>query len=434
MKAIILAAGRGSRMKDHTIKKPKCFVNLGGKALLDWQVQALHAADIHDIAVVRGYLPDTFDCRNFKACFDNLRWSETNMVRSLQSADSWLRSEACIISYSDIVYHSSIVSTLEQAEGSIVVAYDTDWYRLWSERFTDPLEDAETFRVDGYGHLAEIGEKAKTIGEIGGQYIGLIKCTPQGWKAVTDTLMDIPPNEVDKLDMTALLSLLIRKGVTITTVGIRGQWCETDDASDLNLYENKINGESRWHHDWREKQVGAEGSVLWITGLSGVGKTTLATEAQKILCDQGSKSILLDGDKIRAAIADPLVAHDRESRITNAMRICRLSQMLSDQGFVVLVATMSLFQEVHAWNRENITDYFEVYVRASLESLKQRDARTLYSRATDGAVKDVVGLHLEFNEPKTPHYVIDNEGNDFESIQHKARQILEAFNARRAGA
>lgn len=101
MKAIILAAGRGSRMKGLTDDRPKCLVELEGKPLLDRQIQALGEAGCDEIAIVTGYRRDQLMNRGLVE-FSNERWSETNMVSSLACAEDWLQSSPCIVSYSDI--------------------------------------------------------------------------------------------------------------------------------------------------------------------------------------------------------------------------------------------------------------------------------------------------------------------------------------------
>ena len=131
--------------------------------------------------------------------------------------------------------------------------------------------------------------------------------------------------------------------------------------------------------------------------------------------------VLLDGDHFRAAVADPHTGHDPKGRLANAMRICRFSKMLADQGLIVVVATMSLFAEIHAWNRENQPDYFEVYLKASLETLRKRDPRSIYSREE----ANVVGIHLEFQEPEQPDLVLENN-EALDSVIPLAGAILDA--------
>ena len=145
MKAIILAAGRGSRMKDLTEERPKCLVELRGKVLLDWQLEALRAAGIEEIAIVTGYKSELLTNRGLVE-FHNARWAETNMVSSLASAQAWLEAEPCIVSYSDIFFNPGAVQSLITCTASLGVTYDPNWLGLWIQRFGDPLLDAETFR------------------------------------------------------------------------------------------------------------------------------------------------------------------------------------------------------------------------------------------------------------------------------------------------
>ena len=126
---------------------------------------------------------------------------------------------------------------LAATSGDLVITYDRAWRSLWSRRFVDPLADAETFRADASGRLIEIGNKASSIDEIGGQYMGLLKFTPHGWKDVEALLATLDAQTRDRLDMTGLLQRLLRRKVAIGTIGTDGQWGEIDNPSDLALYE-----------------------------------------------------------------------------------------------------------------------------------------------------------------------------------------------------
>ena len=151
-----------------------------------------------------------------------------------------------------------------------------------------------------------------------------------------------------------------------------------------------------------------EGRVIWITGLSGAGKSTIARATVKQLRTQGEQSVLIDGDEIRDAIRDPHTGHDPTSRLANAYRICRLAQLLAKQGQTVIVATMSIFHEIHAWNRDQLPNYFEVWVEVDLDALRTRDARGLYSRAQSGEAKNVAGLDLGYERPLHPDLILTN--------------------------
>ncbi|MDE2713823.1 MAG: adenylyl-sulfate kinase, partial [Verrucomicrobiota bacterium] len=151
-----------------------------------------------------------------------------------------------------------------------------------------------------------------------------------------------------------------------------------------------------------------EGRVLWITGLSGSGKSTIATAAAEQLRAHGERPVVLDGDAVRAAIADSKTGHDVTSRLANAYRISRLAQLLAEQGQTVIVPTMSLFHEIHEWNRAHLPNYFETWVDVDWAELCQRDARGLYSRAARGEVKNVAGFDLEYDRPAQPDLVLNN--------------------------
>jgi choline kinase len=236
MRAIILAAGRGSRMKTLTEQHPKCFVKVSGRTLLERQLAALGEGGIDEIAIVRGYRGDAFDGLGL-TLFDNERWQETNMVSSLRCADQWLGQFECIVSYSDIFYGATTIKELAASRAPLSIAYDPEWRWLWSRRFSDPLSDAETFRVDDAGRIVDIGRRPKSYDEIGGQYMGLLRFTPAAWREVTAHLDDLAPAVVAKLDMTALLNRLLGIGMTIAGVPISEAWGEVDSESDLALYE-----------------------------------------------------------------------------------------------------------------------------------------------------------------------------------------------------
>ena len=238
MKAVILAAGRGSRMGGLTGERPKCLTPLAGRPLLDWQIDSLRAAGAESIAVVKGYLADTFSRPGLHE-FVNPRWSESNMVVSLSIADPWLSSGTCLVSYSDIVYRDEIPARLAGAEGDITITYDLDWLSLWRDRFEDPLSDAETFVTDDAGRLLEIGKRASSVDDIRGQYMGLLRFTPTGWGQVRSYLDRQTPADRDRMDMTSLLARLLAEGVRIDTVAVRGGWYEVDTAKDLDLYESR---------------------------------------------------------------------------------------------------------------------------------------------------------------------------------------------------
>ncbi len=239
MRAIILAAGRGSRMGPLCEERPKCLVELANKPLIERQVAALRSGGAEAVAVVRGYRADMIELSDL-TYFYNERWAETNMVMSLAAAAEWLTSGPVIVSYSDIFYRGALVEELAATAGDLVISYDRSWRSLWSSRFADPLADAETFQTDASGRLIEIGSKTDKIDEIKGQYMGLLKITPRGWRDVEMLIDSLDARARDRLDMTSLLQSLLRRNVVIGTLGTDGQWGEVDNPSDLAVYDRMV--------------------------------------------------------------------------------------------------------------------------------------------------------------------------------------------------
>ena len=229
---IILAAGRGSRLGKLTKQIHKCQVCVRGKPLIEWQIEAFQEAGLGQLAIITGYLADNFTYP--VQYFQNARWHETNMVFSLHQADALLSTMPCIVSYSDIIYPSSIVRCLMEADHDIAISYDPNWESLWSARFGNPLDDAETFKQRN-GVLLEIGQKPLGLEEIEGQYMGLLKFTPNGWSHFKQHL-----NDVDELDMTGALQKLVLHGTRIHTVKHDDWWFEIDTPKDIEIAETLV--------------------------------------------------------------------------------------------------------------------------------------------------------------------------------------------------
>ncbi|MEA3642824.1 MAG: phosphocholine cytidylyltransferase family protein [Lamprobacter sp.] len=237
MKAIILAAGRGSRMGALTEERPKCLLEVAGRSLLQWQLDALRAAGIAEIGIVTGYRRELLAGFGLTA-FHNPRWADTNMVSSLACARAWLQTDACILSYGDIFYEPPAVLALRDSAAAVALTYDPNWRSLWTRRFADPLVDAESFRLNPDGTLAEIGQPPTSLETIEGQYMGLLRFAPAGWAELERLRGQLPPSERDALHMTAALQRMIVAGrMPITAVPYRGRWGEVDRAEDLALYQ-----------------------------------------------------------------------------------------------------------------------------------------------------------------------------------------------------
>lgn len=151
--------------------------------------------------------------------------------------------------------------------------------------------------------------------------------------------------------------------------------------------------------------------VIWITGLSGAGKTTVAALVRKELADAGRACVHLDGDQMRA-ILPVEVGYAEHERRRLAMFYARLARNIAEQGNLVICSTISLFREVHAWNRANIDGYYEIWLRVPAEQLAGRSVMTKARGAAEPQDRpsDFVGTTIAPEFPTAAHLVLDNHG------------------------
>lgn len=151
------------------------------------------------------------------------------------------------------------------------------------------------------------------------------------------------------------------------------------------------------------------GRLFWITGLSGAGKTTIGTGVYEKLKAQYSGTVIFDGDALREAFGNDL-GYSKEERLACAMRYARLSRLLVEQGIFVVCCTISMFESVRRWSRENIRNYTEIYIEVPMEVLQLRNQKNLYSDNKDGSLQNVVGLDLQLELPGNPDICVMNDG------------------------
>ena len=146
------------------------------------------------------------------------------------------------------------------------------------------------------------------------------------------------------------------------------------------------------------------GTVYFFTGLSGAGKTTIGGLFHQRLKATKPNVVMLDGDEIRVAFGED-VGYTQDERLRWAGRIFRVCKLLSGQGIDVVVCSIAMYDSVRRWNRENIPNYKEIYIKVSRDTLLQRNQKGLYT-----AGKNVVGIDLPFEEPQSPDLVVPNDG------------------------
>ncbi|MGA8147261.1 MAG: adenylyl-sulfate kinase [Gallionellaceae bacterium] len=158
------------------------------------------------------------------------------------------------------------------------------------------------------------------------------------------------------------------------------------------------------------RQMPTSGRVIWITGLSGAGKSTLASGVVQRMRALGDAVVLLDGDVLRevfGAVATNAENHGRDGRLALAFQYAHLCRVIAGQGLTVVIATISLFGEIHAWNRANLPGYVEVYLKVPVEELRRRDPKGIYRRFDAGEIADVAGLDLPVDEPDAADWVVE---------------------------
>lgn len=159
------------------------------------------------------------------------------------------------------------------------------------------------------------------------------------------------------------------------------------------------------------------GKVVWITGLSGAGKTTLAKGLNlRLQKNEYLRPVLLDGDVLRNIFktASPYEqSYNRISRINLGLKYGMLCKIISKQGFTVIISTISMYEEIYSWNKENLENYFEIYLKVPLNELYLRDDKKIYQRYKDGTLNNVAGLDITVDEPLSSDLTYDFTSQPF---------------------
>lgn len=237
VKAVILAAGEGARLRPYTLDRPKCLVEVDGRSLLDRQLAVLASEVINPVVLIGGYRVEMLKRPEIEIRV-NARYAETNMVWTLFCAENDLNGDV-LLCYGDIVYSREILCAILNSKSDIAVAIDLDWESYWRARNEDPLADAETLKLSDDGKILEIGQKPKSLSEIEGQYMGLMKFSSQGLQLLKKTFHDakstgtLRGKPLEEAYMTDLLQAMVDSGIRLDAVKVNGGWVEVDTVSDL---------------------------------------------------------------------------------------------------------------------------------------------------------------------------------------------------------
>ena len=215
------------------------MVQVEGVSLLTRQIEVLRIKGLNNIVVVGGFRADMLPLEGIKLLI-NKRYAETNMVWSLFSAEDELN-EDVVVAYGDIVYPPNILQSLLSTNADIAVAVDSEWEVYWRARNSDPLLDAETLKLTDDGHIAELGRKPKSLEEVQGQYMGLMKFTSLGLRALKEVFRgacegaSLQGKSPEKAYMTDMLQALIDHNYQVRASITQNGWIEFDTDKD---YEN----------------------------------------------------------------------------------------------------------------------------------------------------------------------------------------------------
>lgn len=240
MKAIIIAAGQGSRLSPVTDDKPKCLLEVKGKTIMQRQLEVLKQCGINDIVVVRGYKGEMLDYQGIRYC-ENTNYKNNNILRSLFYAESEMDSEF-IFSYSDIIFEQAILEKLLQSEADISLVIDVDWLVHYQHRYQHPVGEAELVMVEN-NRITKIGKDAVKPIEAYGEFIGLARFSKLGAEILRSNYQRVVTKyhgkpfhqaaSVEKAYLTDMIQELTDTGCVISNVDIRGGWIEIDTQEDF---------------------------------------------------------------------------------------------------------------------------------------------------------------------------------------------------------
>lgn len=247
MKAIILAAGMGTRLGKYTENLPKGMLPFNGKTLIEWQLETMRCNGIESIAIVTGYMSDKVDYSDVDY-FHNDKFQITNMVESLMCARDYLNDDV-IVSYGDVIYQDSVLSGLIKNCCDIVVSVDMDWKDYWAKRYGHVEYDLESMRLEN-DLISSLGAPDPALDEIDARYVGLIKFTKKGIKNLIRTYENAKNNYVDgewrnsrdfnNAYMTDMIQELIDTGNRVCAEKIQRGWLEFDTVDDYEIYQKMI--------------------------------------------------------------------------------------------------------------------------------------------------------------------------------------------------
>ena len=251
-KALIIAAGLGSRLKKHTTNLPKCMLDFGGKTLLQRQLDSYKKCGIKDISLVKGYKKEKINYKGIKY-FENTDFKNNNILNSIFYAEKIINGNI-IISYSDILFDASVVQRTLDSDHDISVVVDIDWRGYYVGRKDHPISEAENVIFNSNNEVEKIGKINTGNEDVHGEFIGMIKLSNRGteiFKQHFNRLKKIYWNKpfqrskvFQKAYLTDFIQELVDIGVKVHCVIIESGWKEIDTVEDykkaLSVFNKKF--------------------------------------------------------------------------------------------------------------------------------------------------------------------------------------------------
>ena len=240
IKALIIAAGLGSRLKKHTENLPKCMLDFGGKTLLQRQLDAYKRFGINDVSLIRGYKKEKIKYKGIRY-FENTDYKNNNILNSIFYAEKVINGNI-IISYSDILFDSSVVQRALDSDHDISVVVDIDWRGYYVGRKDHPISEAENVIFNSNNEVEKIGKINTGNEEVHGEFIGMIKLSNRGteiFKHHFNRLKKLYWNKpfqrakiFQKAYLTDFIQELVDIGIKVHCVIIESGWKEIDTVED----------------------------------------------------------------------------------------------------------------------------------------------------------------------------------------------------------
>lgn len=247
-KAIIIAAGLGSRLRPHTDNLPKCLVKIGNTTILQSQLRVFKSLKIDNINIIVGHKKEKIIEKKINYIF-NKQYRNNNILESLFYAKSEMNS-TCVISYSDIIFKKSIVKKLIQSKHDISILVDTNWKKNYKGRTQHPVSQAENVCYNKKSILKKIGKNLNTK-ESDGEFIGMLKISNNGCKIfkkyfskankIYENKKFYNANSLKKAYLADFLSYLISNKVSIKCIKIKNNWMEIDTKQDYKKAQKFFN-------------------------------------------------------------------------------------------------------------------------------------------------------------------------------------------------